>query len=170
MTAVLEQKPLISPDQLPTEQSGAIPAIGRVGLSGVVVSAGHFYRADEQFIGRTPEGEHRIIIGSGSQEGRTKKEVVGAGKDVELALHDSLERMRTLETVHTRSLAHIEMTDTAFASFTTLEHYNPKVAPSRSANVRRQGFKKLQRTPTQGSQRRANDAGEFVREQPSHQT
>lgn len=131
MTAVLEQKPLISPDQLPTEQSGAIPAIGRVGLSGVVVSAGHFYRADEQFIGRTPEGEHRIIIGSGSQEGRTKKEVVGAGKDVELALHDSLERMRTLETVHTRSLAHIEMTDTAFASFTTLEHYNPKVAPSR---------------------------------------
>ncbi|MCA1806769.1 MAG: hypothetical protein LC687_02735, partial [Actinobacteria bacterium] len=83
------------------------------------------------FIGKTPDGEHRIIIGSASEEGATNKEVVGVGKDVELALHDSLEKMRTLETVRTRSLAHIEMTDSSFASFTTLEHYNPKVAPSR---------------------------------------
>jgi hypothetical protein len=131
MTETLEQNPLANPNQLPPEQSGAIPAIGRIGLSGVEVSAGHFYGSDEQFIGKTPDGEHRIIIGSASEEGATKKETVGVGKDVELALHDSLEKMRTLETVRTRSLAHIEMTDTSFASFTTLEHYNPKVAPSR---------------------------------------
>ncbi|MEI7632566.1 MAG: hypothetical protein WCJ60_04600 [bacterium] len=131
MTETLEQNPLANPNQLPPEQSGAIPAIGRIGLSGVEVSAGHFYGSDEQFIGKTPDGEHRIIIGSASEEGGTEKEVVGVGKDVELALHDSLEKMRTLETVRTRSLAHIEMTDTSFASFTTLEHYNPKVAPSR---------------------------------------
>ena len=131
MTDRLEQNPLANPNQLLPEQGGAIPAIGRVSLSGVEVSAGHFYGSDEQFIGKTPDGEHRIIIGSASEEGRTEKEVVGVGKDVELALHDSLEKMRTLETVRTRSLAHIEMTDTSFASFTTLEHYSPKVAPSR---------------------------------------
>jgi hypothetical protein len=131
MIETLEQNPLANPNQLPVEQSGAVPAIGRIGLSGVEVSAGHFYGSDEQFIGKTPDGEHRIIIGSASEEGVTSKEVVGVGKDVELALHDSLEKMRTLETVRTRSLAHIEMTDSNFASFTTLEHYNPKVAPSR---------------------------------------
>lgn len=130
MTDTLEQNPLANPNQLPPERAVAAPAIGRIGLSGVEVSAGHFYGSDEQFVGRTPGGEHRIIISSASEEG-TKKEVVGVGEDVETALHDSLERMRTLETVRTRSLAHIEMTDTAFASFTTLEHYNPKVAPSR---------------------------------------
>jgi hypothetical protein len=131
MTETVEQNPLANPNQLPVEQSGAIPAIGRIGLSGVEVSAGHFYGSDEQFIGKTPDGEHRIIIGSASEDGSTKKEAVGVGEDVEAALHDSLEKMRTLETVRTRSLAHIEMTDTSFASFTTLEHYNPKVAPSR---------------------------------------
>lgn len=132
MPDVVEQNPLATPNQLPPERAVAAgPAIGRIGLSGVEVSAGHFYGSDEQFIGKTPDGEHRIIIGSASEDGTSKKEAVGIGKDVEAALHDSLDKMRTLETVRTRSLAHIEMTDTAFASFTSLEHYNPKVAPSR---------------------------------------
>lgn len=131
MTDTLEQ----NPNQLPTERvAAASPAIGRIGLSGVEVSAGHFYGSDEQFIGKIPDGEHRITIGSASEEGATSEEVVGVGKDVELALHDSLEKMRALETVRTRSLAHIEMTDSSFASFTTLEHYNPKVAPSRETH------------------------------------
>ena len=130
MNNTIEKSRLANLNELPSERS-AISAIGRIGLSGVELSAGHFYGSDEQFIGKTPEGEHRIIIGSALKEGGTEKEVVGVGKDVELALHDSLEKMRTLETVRTRSLAHIEMTDTSFASFTTLEHYSPKVAPSR---------------------------------------
>lgn len=131
MTETLEQNPLANPNQLPPERSATAPAIGNIGLSGVEVSAAHFYGSDEQFIGKTPDGEHRVIISSASEDGTTKKEAVGVGEDVEAALHDSLHKMRTLETVRTRSLAHIEMTDTAFASFTSLEHYNPKVAPSR---------------------------------------
>lgn len=131
MTNSLKQNPLVNPNYLPHEQSGAVPAIGRIGLSGLEISAGHFYGGDEQVIGMTPDGEHRIIIGSASEQGTTKNEVVGVGKDIETALHDSLEKMRSLETVRTRSLAHIEMTDSSFASFTTLEHYSPKVAPSR---------------------------------------
>ncbi|MEK7599464.1 MAG: hypothetical protein AAB462_00300 [Patescibacteria group bacterium] len=91
------QNPPANPNQIASERViAASPAIGSIGLSGVEVSAGHFYGSDEH-----------------------------------TALHDSLEMMRSLETVRTRSLAHIEMTDSTFASFTTLEHYNPKVAPSR---------------------------------------
>jgi len=135
MSEPVEQNLAQSPNHLLPEQGDAVqPALGQIGLLGVDVSAGHFYSGDEQFIGKTPDGEHRIIIGSSSEEGGTEKEVVGVGKDVELALHDSLEKMRTLETVHTRSLAHIEMTDSSFASFTTLEHYSPKVAPSRETH------------------------------------
>lgn len=126
----LEQTPTVTPNHLPVDRTAAGPRVGHISLSGVEVSAGHFYRGDEQFIGKTPDGEHRVIIGSAS-EGAQKREAVGVGTDVETALQDSLDRMRTLETIHTRSLAHIEMTDTAFASFTTLEHYSPKVAPSR---------------------------------------
>src|SRR5688572_5457644 len=127
MIDTLEQNPTAKPNQLPSERGVVSHSLGHIGLAGVEVSAGHFYGSDGQFVGRTPDGEHRIIIDSASEEG-DKKEVVGIGEDVETALHDSLERMRTLETVRTRSLAHIEMNDTAFASFTTLEHYNPRVA------------------------------------------
>ena len=132
MLDVIEQNPAQSPNQQLSERATIMqPVLGRIGLSGIEVSAMHFYGGDEQLIGKTPEGEHRVIVGSAPEEGTAKKEAVGVGKDVESALHDSLERMRTLETVRIRSLAHIEMTDTTFASFTTLEHYNPKVAPSK---------------------------------------
>jgi len=93
MPDLTEQNSLANPNQLPSELGAAAsPALGRIGLSGVEVSAGHFYGGDEQFIGKTPEGEHRIIIGSASEEGTTKKEVVGVGINVEMALHDSLEK------------------------------------------------------------------------------
>ena len=132
MPNLTEQDPLLTPNQLAEEQGVSMtPAIGQIALSGVEVSAGHFYGGDNQLIGRTFDGEHRILVGTSSEGGSTRNEEVGVGKDVEAALRDSLERMRTLETVRTRSLAHIEMTDSTFASFTTLEHYNPKVAPSR---------------------------------------
>lgn len=130
MTTILDQDPSATPERLPLERSDTIPTLGRVALSGIGISAGHFYGANEQFIGKIPGGEHRVIIGSTSKAGVSKNEVVGVGEDVESALYDSLERMRTLETVRTRSLAHIEMTDSSFASYTSLEHYNPKVAPS----------------------------------------
>ncbi len=131
MPNVTEQDPLLMQDRLVGEQRATTPpAIGSIALSGVELSAGHFYGGDEQFIGKTQDGEHRILIGSSTEDGSSRNEAVGIGKDTESALHDSLEKMRTLETVRTRSLAHIEMTDRSFASFTTLEHYNPKVAPS----------------------------------------
>lgn len=41
--------------------------------------------------------------------------------------------MRSLETVKTKSLAHIEMTDTSSVDFTSFAHYSPKVAPSGDA-------------------------------------
>lgn len=128
MTQALEQDSLANPNRLSPEQQAAI---GRIGLSDLPISAGHFYgRHNKPFIGKTPEGEYRIIIGSASGEAAAKSEVVGVGNDVESALLDSLKQMRTLETVRTRSLARIEMTDSSFASFTSLEHYSPKVAPS----------------------------------------
>lgn len=58
MVATSEQNPLVNPNQLSPEQSDAVLAIGHIGLSGVEISAGHFYGGDEQFIGRTPDGEH----------------------------------------------------------------------------------------------------------------
>ncbi len=135
MTVLTEQNPIINPNQLPSERAAtASPVLGRVGLSGIDVSAGHFYGSDGHFIGKTPDGEHRIIVSSSLEDGTTKKEAVGVGNDVEAALQDSLEKMRSLETVRTSSLAHIEMTDSSFASFTTLEHYSPKVAPSRETH------------------------------------
>jgi hypothetical protein len=129
MSDTVEQKMQAGPNQSPPER-GSFAAIGRVSLSGVEVSAGHFYRSDEQIIGKTPEGEHRIIVGSASKEGTVENEAVGVGEDVEAALEDSLKKMRSLETVRTHSLAHIEMTGSSFASFTTLDHYSPRVAPS----------------------------------------
>src|ERR1035438_5128953 len=132
MPNLTEQDPLLTPNQLAEEQGVSMtPAIGQIALSGVEVSAGHFYGGDNQLIGRTFDGEHRILVGTSSEGGSTRNEEVGVGKDSESALLDSIEKMHTLETVRTRSLAHIEMTDSTFASFTTLEHYNPKVAPSR---------------------------------------
>lgn len=127
MPDLKDQEQSVNPNQSSAERDAGM----RLAIGQIALSAGHFYRSDEQFVGRTLDGEHRVIIRASSEEGTTKNETVGAGKDVESALHDSLEKMRTLETVRTRSLAHIEMTDTSFASFTTLEHYNPKVAPSR---------------------------------------
>lgn len=126
MSKNLELDPLATPNQLPPEQRAAIG-------HQVLISAGHFYDSDDQFIGRSLDGEHRVIVSSSPEGGVPQNEAVGVGPDVEAALHNSLEKMRTLETVSTRSLAHIEMTDSAFASFTKLEHYNPKVAPSREA-------------------------------------
>jgi len=120
-----------NPERSLHERARLALAIGGAALEEVGISAEHFYGGNGRFIGIVPGGEHRLIIGMTSTDGVARNEAVGSGLDFEAALHDSLEKMRTLESVRTSSLAHIEMTDSSFASFTTLEHYNPKVAPSR---------------------------------------
>lgn len=134
MPELTEQSPQANQNQLPPERGAMVPAIGRTGLWGVEVSARHFYDGDEHSISETPAGEHKVIISSASKEGTLEDNVVGSGADVEVALYDSLEKMHSLETVRTRSLARIEMTNESYASFTTLEHYSPRVAPSRTAH------------------------------------
>lgn len=130
MTKLAERKP--DSKELHRGPDGATSQLlGRAGLSGVEVSAGHFYGGDGHLIARTFDGEHRVLVGRANEAGGVSNEAVGVGDDVEAALQDSLERMRTLETVRTHSLARIEMTGSSFASFTSLEHYSPKVAPSR---------------------------------------
>lgn len=109
------------------------PVLSRVALEGVGVAAQHFYGADDHLVGKTWDGEHRLIVEHAGQGGAAAREAVGTGKDLESALHDSLEQMRTLETARTKSLVRMEMTDTATVDFTTFAHYNPKVAPGTEA-------------------------------------
>lgn len=116
--------------QSPLDNEAVLPGLGRAGLAGLELSAGHFYGGDEERIGRVFGGELRVIVGKTDEKGGRSNEVVGNGRDVESALQDSLEKMRTLETVRTKSIATIEMTPGAAVSFTTLEHYSPKMAPS----------------------------------------
>ncbi len=107
--------------------------LSRAALEGVGVSAQHFYDAEAHFVGRNALGVHMLLVTKPHVEGGNRNEEVGSGYDVETALHDSLKTMRSLETVRTKSLAHIEMTKTAFVDFTSFAHYSPKVAPSREA-------------------------------------
>ncbi|MET1033170.1 MAG: hypothetical protein ABWX94_01600 [Candidatus Saccharimonadales bacterium] len=111
----------------------AQPALSRAALEGVGLAAQHFYGADHHFVGQTPLGEHRLLVGLTQEDGELRNEAVGIGYNVEAALGDSLKTMRSLETVRTKSLAHIEMTETASVDFTAFAHYSPKVAPSRNA-------------------------------------
>jgi len=109
------------------------PMLSRAALEGVGVAAQHFYGADGHFVGKTSLGEHRLLIARPHEDGGSRNEAVGSGYDAETALHDSLKVMRSLETVKTKSLAHIEMTETASVDFASFAHYSPKVAPSRDA-------------------------------------
>lgn len=104
--------------------------ISRTALNGVGIAAQHFHGGTEHHLGRTPDGEHRLIVTHQSQQGSLTHEAVGSGDEAEAALHDSLQQMRSLETVRTRALAHVQMTETAGVDFTSLAHYSPRVAPS----------------------------------------
>ena len=113
------------------QQTGYIhPMLSQVALHGAAVAAVHFYGADEHLIGRVPSGEHRLIVETSPSGGRRSvREAVGSGRDVDEALHDSLRQMRALETVHTKPIVRVEMTETASVDFTAFAHYGPKVAP-----------------------------------------
>jgi hypothetical protein len=126
----LNRQPI--PDQMPDDRAAARPAISRVALGSMGVAAEHFYEADDHFIDKTGD-EHRLVVTRLHQAGAAANEVVGSGFDVDSALHDSLVQMRSLETVKTKALAHIEMTETSAVDFTSLAHYNPRVAPSHEA-------------------------------------
>jgi len=114
-------------------QLANIQALSRTALESLGIAAQHYYGADDHFIGRAFDGEHRLIISRQGEERHSTNEDVGNGEDIEAALHDSLTRMRTLETVRTKPITQIEMTESAAVYFTSLEHYSPRVAPSRDA-------------------------------------
>lgn len=121
----------LTPNTAPSvDQQSLSPVPSRAALEGVGVAAQHFHGGRDHFIGRVLNtGEHRLFVTADGPNGTTN-EAVGRGADVEAALQNSLEQMRTLETVRAKSLAHIEMTETSVVDFTTLEHYSPRVAPS----------------------------------------
>jgi hypothetical protein len=137
-TNMLQQSEQLSPDGEalpPPRPEGLEPPLSQLALSGVGISAAHFYGGKDSSIGIAPSSdkatgvEYRLLIpglGDGAQN-----EAVGVGGNTETALRDSLRKMRALETVKTKSLAHIEMSEKTSVAFTALEHYNPKVAPSR---------------------------------------
>jgi hypothetical protein len=58
-----------------------------------------------------------------------RREHVAMGNDPEELKQRALERMRTLESVHTKPIIFIPMTAEAKVTFTSVEHYNPKMAP-----------------------------------------
>ena len=109
------------------------PLVSRAALEGVGVAAQHFHGGDDHFIGKTSLGEHRLLVAQTQKDGGLHHEAVGSGHDVESALRDSLNVMRSLETVRTRSLVHIEMSGASSVDFTSFAHYNPKVAPGRDS-------------------------------------
>jgi hypothetical protein len=125
--------PELVPTAVEAQSAHVQPALSRAALEGVGVAAQHFYGADNHFVGKTALGEHRLLVAQSQQDGEPRNEAVGIGYDVETALHDSLKTMRSLETVRTKSLAHIEMTETSSVDFTSFAHYSPKVAPSLNA-------------------------------------
>lgn len=114
-------------------QAASIQALSRTALEGLGVAAQHYYGANGHFMGKTFDGEHRLIVNLQDEGGHATNEAVGNGEDTEAALHDSLTQMRTLETVRTKPITYIEMNESASVYFTTLAHYNPRVAPSRNA-------------------------------------
>lgn len=118
---------IVSPDpalEAASQTAQSHPALSRVALEGVGVAAQHYYGGHDHFIGRTQTDYRLIVTRPGS-----RNEAVGTGVDEEAALRHALEQMRSLETVQTKSLAHIEMTPTAAVDFTELAHYSPRVAP-----------------------------------------
>jgi hypothetical protein len=126
-----ELNPEPNPNVIDDQAAHVQQALSRAALEGVGIAAQHFYGADDHFMGKTFTGEHRLLVTKPDEGRGTRNEAVGIGYDTEAALHDSLKVMRTLETVRTKSLAHIEMTETASVDFTSFAHYSPKVAPSR---------------------------------------
>ncbi len=112
-----------TPEQ-PVSSHRALPVASRFTIDTVFGAAASFRGGSAPFIGRTLNGEHRVII---------DRETVGSGVDVEAAVADTLNGMRSLETIRTKSLATIKITPTSSVSFTALEHYSPRIAPSTEA-------------------------------------
>lgn len=134
MTETVNQTiPELDPTAIEAQSVHVQPALSRAVLEGVGVAAQHFYGADNHFVGKTTLGEHRLLVARSQRDGELRNEAVGIGYNTDTALHDSLKMMRSLETVRTKSLAHIVMTETSSVDFTSFAHYSPKVAPSRNA-------------------------------------
>ena len=101
-------------------------------LGEVALAAQHFYDGEDTYtIGKVSDSEYRFIVPTKSKSGEVERTMVGSGETVEASLSNTLENMRSLETIRTASLAHIEMThDGAHIDFTSLDHYSPRIAPS----------------------------------------
>ena len=93
--------------------------LARQALLGMEMSAEHFY-------GDSARHKDRPII-NGATEATIEDGMIRSDEEV---LKDTLERMRSLETIRTRSLIDMKMSDSESVSFTAFEHYTPKVAPT----------------------------------------
>lgn len=108
--------------------------ISQVALGGVGLASQHFYGGSRHSMNVANTGEHQLVVTDPEFGAGDGSEVVGSGIDREAALRDSLMRMRSLETVHTKALVHIEMAESSSVSFTSLAHYNPRMAPGSKAH------------------------------------
>lgn len=96
-------------------------------------SVAHFYDADginvPLTMGATVESTNRLTV-IRRRDGVRSTEVVGEGSEHDSMMDDSLEKMRTLESVRTKLVARIELGQGMNIDFTALEHYSPRIAPS----------------------------------------
>jgi len=105
-------------------------AMGRLAAHSVA----HFYNADSIYIPLSlKESErgtdHLTVVRR--RDGVRSTEVVGSGSEHDAMMEDSLQKMRSLETVRTKPVARIEIGGGRNVDFASLEHYSPRIAPSR---------------------------------------
>lgn len=93
-------------------------------LHDVGSAAAAFYGATQFQLSGGPDGS-RLVLNASSEP-----ILAGQGENEQAALADALQHMRGQETVRTpRSLVDVAMTSTAFVRLTTLEDYQPRIAP-----------------------------------------
>lgn len=104
----------------------------QLGRSGLFLSAIHFHDASgDPFIGRVTDGGFRVIMPQKDRTGVSRNEMIGEGDTIEASLENTLEGMRSLETIRVRDIAEIEMGGGKHVSFAALEHYAPRMSPGR---------------------------------------
>ena len=116
-------------EDLEARRFSLAPSIGGAAMFLTSESVQAFYGGDGHFLGRgIGESNVRSIVGR--SDGRN--EVVAVGSDANDAMARTLEAMHTLETADTPPVVRFPINNTK-VSFTELQHYAPRVAPSLEA-------------------------------------
>ena len=106
-------------------------ALGAMSVDHAINLIKGFHGSDEHYFGRPLDQQdkiHSIVVKS--ENGKQSNEVIGQGESVESALYDTFLAMRSLETVKTKPLTRLEISEGVDVDFTNLEHYALKVAPT----------------------------------------